>query len=452
VVRLLVGPGELSWTDGAGGVVGWPDASRSPRLRQVLARRLARYRPTGAGSLAGPESAAGLPELLGLVRGGPGTVTAEAVEALRVHRRRRAADRLCVPVGVDDAGVPVALDLKESAQGGSGPHGLCIGATGSGKSELLRTLVLGLVATHSSAELNLVLVDFKGGATFLGLGGLPHVSAVITNLADELHLVDRMADALEGELTRRQELLRAAGNLTGVAEYAAARRTVGRDLPPLPALLVVVDEFSELLAQRPELVDLLGTIGRLGRSLGIHLLLASQRLDEGRLRGLDSHLSYRIALRTFSAAESRAVLGVPDAHRLPPAPGSAFLATGGRAGRFRAAYVSGDHRPVGPDGAGLAGPAPGPALPRRAGGAGRTGVPPSGAGRPTVLDTMIAAMVGRGPAAPGVAASLDAAPPSTGCSACPRSGRDGASRHLVRRTPQVPVGCSTGRFCSAGSR
>ena len=105
---------------------------------------------------------------------------------------------------------------------------------------------------------------------------------------------------------------------------------------------MVVDEFSELLAQRPELVDLLGTIGRLGRSLGMHLLLASQRLDEGRLRGLDSHLSYRIALRTFSAAESRAVLGVPDAHQLPPAPGSAFLATGtGELVRFRAAYVSG---------------------------------------------------------------------------------------------------------------
>ena len=130
-------------------------------------------------------------------------------------------------------------------------------------------------------------------------------------------------------------------------------------MPPLPALLVVVDEFSELLAQRPELVDLLGTIGRLGRSLGLHLLLASQRLDEGRLRGLESHLSYRIALRTFSAAESRAVLGVPDAHQLPPAPGSAFLATGtGELVRFRAAYVSG------PAGAGRTARAAGPA-PRR---------------------------------------------------------------------------------------
>ena len=164
-------------------------------------------------------------------------------------RRRHAADRLRVPIGVDDAGVPVALDLKESAQGGSGPHGLCIGATGSGKSELLRTLVLGLVATHSSAELNLVLVDFKGGATFLGLGSLPHVSAVITNLADELHLVDRMADALAGEITRRQELLRAAGNLTGVAEYAAARRTARAR--PAPAAGAAGRRRRVLRAARP---------------------------------------------------------------------------------------------------------------------------------------------------------------------------------------------------------
>ena len=249
VVRLLVGPSELSWTDGAGGVgaVGRPDAFPVAEAT-ALARRLARYRPAGAGPLAGPESAAGLPELLGLARGAPGTVTAEAVEALRVDRRRRSAARLCVPVGVDDAGAPVALDLKESAQGGSGPHGLCIGATGSGKSELLRTLVLGLVATHSSDELNLVLVDFKGGATFLGLGSLPHVSAVITNLADELHLVDRMADALEGELTRRQELLRAAGNLTGVAEYAERAAPAGG---PAPAAGAAGRRRRVLRAARP---------------------------------------------------------------------------------------------------------------------------------------------------------------------------------------------------------
>jgi DNA segregation ATPase FtsK/SpoIIIE, S-DNA-T family len=410
VVRLLVTP-ELLLRGGGDeqpAVIGYPDGLTVAEAT-ALARRLARHRRAD-GTVAGdPTSAAptGLPALLGLAPGPAG------IAAVRDRWARSEGDRLRVPIGVDELGAPVTLDLKEAAQGGSGPHGLCVGATGSGKSELLRTLVLGLAATHSSEELNLVLVDFKGGATFLGLAGLPHVSAVITNLADELGLVDRMADALAGEITRRQELLRAAGNLVGVTEYAAARRA-GADLPPLPALFVVVDEFSELLAQRPELIDLLVTIGRLGRSLGLHLLLASQRLDEGRLRGLESHLSYRIALRTFSAGESRAVLGVPDAHQLPSAPGSAFLAAGtGELVRFRAAYVSGpDTAPR------AAGPAP--RRPR----AHPFRVAPvrepeqaaqpdeDAADWPTVFDAVIAAMVGSGPPAHRVwLPPLDAPPP-----------------------------------------
>ena len=96
------------------------------------------------------------------------------------------------------------------------------------------------------------------------------------------------------------ELLRAAGNFASLRDYERAREQ-GADLRPLPTLFVVLDEFSELLSAKPEFIDLFVMIGRLGRSLGIHLLLASQRLEEGRLRGLDSHLSYRVGLRTFSA-------------------------------------------------------------------------------------------------------------------------------------------------------
>ncbi|WP_218087421.1 type VII secretion protein EccCa [Streptomyces sp. DvalAA-14] len=260
------------------------------------------------------------------------------------RRSSSEAGRLRVPIAVGADGRPVELDIKESAQGGMGPHGMLIGATGSGKSELLRTLVLGLALTHSSETLNFVLVDFKGGATFLGLDELPHTSAVITNLADEAALVSRMQDALHGELIRRQELLRAAGNFTSALEYERARAS-GTPLAPLPSLFVVVDEFSELLAAHREFMDLFVMIGRLGRSLGVHLLLASQRLDEGRMHQLESHLSYRVGLRTFSAMESRGVLGVPDAYELPPQPGSGFLKSGIEAlTRFRAAYVSGVYR------------------------------------------------------------------------------------------------------------
>ena len=255
---------------------------------------------------------------------------------------RVGAARLAVPIGLSPSQTPVMIDLKESAQGGMGPHGLCIGATGSGKSEALRTIVLSLAATHSPHELNFVLVDFKGGATFLGCDYLPHTAAVITNLEDESSLVERMYDAISGEMNRRQEVLREAGNFANVSDYTAARLDGREDLDPLPALVIVVDEFSELLMQHPDFTELFVAVGRLGRSLHVHLLLASQRLEEGRLRGLDSHLSYRIGLKTFSAAESRQVLGVPDAYHLPGEPGAGFLKTDADAiSRFQAFYVSG---------------------------------------------------------------------------------------------------------------
>ncbi|HIV57199.1 MAG TPA: type VII secretion protein EccCa [Candidatus Stackebrandtia faecavium] len=250
-------------------------------------------------------------------------------------------DRLRVPIGVGPDGLPVDLDLKESAQDGMGPHGLMIGATGSGKSEALRTLVLALAAVHSPETLNFVLVDFKGGATFTRLDKLPHTSAVITNLSDELVLVDRMKDAIEGETLRRQELLRSAGKFASLREYEKAR-AAGAPIAPLPSLLIICDEFSELLAAKPDFIDMFVQIGRVGRSLGVHLLLASQRLEEGKLRGLDTHLSYRIGLRTFSAIESRTVLGVSDAYELPRAPGHGYMRFGTEPLiRFRASYVSG---------------------------------------------------------------------------------------------------------------
>ncbi|MFG2115603.1 type VII secretion protein EccCa [Streptomyces sp. NPDC048718] len=317
--------------------LGRPDAL-GPAGALALSRMIAPYRMRLAATAAEPLAAdTELTTLLGIP-------DLHRHEPAALWRRFGGAGRLRVPIAVGGDGLPVELDIKESAQGGMGPHGMLIGATGSGKSELLRTLVLGLALTNSSETLNFVLVDFKGGATFLGLDELPHTSAVITNLSDEVALVARMQDALHGELIRRQELLRAAGNYTSALEYEKAR-AAGAPLDPLPSLFVVVDEFSELLAAHREFMDLFVMIGRLGRSLGVHLLLASQRLDEGRMHQLEGHLSYRIGLRTFSAMESRGVLGVPDAYQLPSQPGSGYLKSGVEAlTRFRAAYVSGGYR------------------------------------------------------------------------------------------------------------
>ncbi len=326
-LRLRVSGSEL--------VIGQPggdDASARPDHMTYTAaltcgRRLAGYR-------AGRPDASGWQDLLGI--GDLASYT-----ATDCWNNTRPRDRLRVPIGTTATGAPLELDIKEAAEKGMGPHGLCIGATGSGKSELLRTVALGMMVRHCPEALNLALIDFKGGATFAGLEPAPHVAAVITNLSDKAALVARMRDALTGEMNRRQEVLRAAGSLDGVGAYNRARQA-GAQLAPLPVLFIIVDEFSELLSQHPDFADVFVAIGRLGRSLGMHLLLASQRLDEGRLRGLEAHLSYRVCLKTLSANESRIALGTNDGYELPSTPGAAYLRVGtDELIRFQAAYVSG---------------------------------------------------------------------------------------------------------------
>ncbi|MET9287688.1 type VII secretion protein EccCa [Nocardia beijingensis] len=339
-LQLVVADGEVA-ARSAAGVEKFATADEvSTAEAASFARALARYRlATAAQIVSLGEGTTADPGLMALLK----IPDAAQIDPARVWRPRTGRERLRVPIGITPDGTPVEIDIKESAENGMGPHGLCIGATGSGKSEFLRTLVLSLVTTHSPDALNLVLVDFKGGATFLGLDSLPHVAAVITNLEEELSLVDRMKDALAGEMNRRQELLRSAGNYANVTDYEKAR-AAGVPLDPLPALFIVVDEFSELLSQKPDFAELFVMIGRLGRSLHVHLLLASQRLEENKLRGLESHLSYRIGLRTFSANESRAVLGITDAYHLPSVPGSGYLKSDASDPlRFNASYVSGPY-------------------------------------------------------------------------------------------------------------
>ena len=285
------------------------------------------------------EAAAGcsvLPPRAVAANGAAGTTAPPELPALLARVSGGRLRRLAVPFGqYEDGGVAI-LNLTEAAEGGAGPHGLLVGATGSGKSELLRTLVCGLAATHTPAELRMVLIDYKGGTAFAALESLPHVAGFVTNLLDTDGLIERMQAALAGELRRRQQLLRDAG-VSCVAAYGRLSTSSGDDA--LPSLLIVVDEFAELLAACPELVDLFVRVGRIGRGLGVHLLLAAQRLDEGRLRALEPHLRFRLCLRTFTAAESHAMVGSAAAYELPPGPGVGLLSVDGRIRRFRASLA-----------------------------------------------------------------------------------------------------------------
>ncbi|MGW2232427.1 type VII secretion protein EccCa [Streptomyces sp. NPDC001759] len=305
-----------------------------------LARMLAplRLSPESAADGTPVSGAVDFPELLGI----------DDLAALDLPRQwapRGERDFLRVPIGLDDRHEPVLLDLKESSELGMGPHGLCVGATGSGKSELLRTLVLALVATHPPEDLAMVLVDYKGGATFAPFTGLPHVAGVITNLENQAGLVERLHTSLVGEIKRRQQVLKDAGNIADIGHYRALRATARPDLEPLPHLFVVIDEFGELITAKPDFIDLFLSIGRIGRSIGVHLLLSSQRIEGGKLKGLETYLSYRLGLRTFSADESRTVLETTDAFNLPPLPGFGYLKVDTSTyTRFKAGFVSGAYR------------------------------------------------------------------------------------------------------------
>jgi S-DNA-T family DNA segregation ATPase FtsK/SpoIIIE len=320
-VRIVLSPGAAATVEerregGARWSGVWPDAA-DLGLSEALARALAplRLEDREAGPNEGDDVRA-----LDLF----GFHSPRDIDPRAVWRERLRREQLRVPIGIGSSGEPVVLDLKQAAEGGLGPHGLIVGATGSGKSELMRTLISGLALQHPPDTLSFVMIDYKGGAAFAELARLPHAAGLITNLQRDRSLVDRMRDALLGEQERRQGMLRDAGNIDDIRAYRE-RRAEDPGLPPMPYLLVVVDEFGELLSSRPEFIDLFLGIGRVGRSLGMHLLFSSQRLDEGKLRGLESHLRYRICLRTYSATESKVVLGTPDAYLLPPFPGAAYL-------------------------------------------------------------------------------------------------------------------------------
>lgn len=259
---------------------------------ELLARSLAPLRP-GADPLGVPDDVS-----LGDVLADRRLLTCSDRVTAEWECSRSAASGLGAPIGKAAGGV-VRVDLSTD-----GPHGLIAGTTGSGKSELLRTLVLSLALHHPPDRVTFLLVDYKGGAGFRPVESLPHVVGVVSDLRPSG--AHRAITSLRAEIRRRENLVADAG-VDGLVHLP--------DAPP--ALVVVVDEFATLASELPDVLDGLLDVAQRGRSLGIHLLLATQRPSGVVTDAVRANLSMRIALRMIDEDDSRDVIDGPEAATIP---------------------------------------------------------------------------------------------------------------------------------------
>jgi S-DNA-T family DNA segregation ATPase FtsK/SpoIIIE len=314
-----------------------------------LARGIAPIRDAGGEREASsvPESAR-LLDVLRLEPPAPGQIIA----------RWQEGGPATVAVAGESADGPFRIDLRPD-----GPHGLVAGTAGSGKSELLQTIIASLAAANRPDAMTFVLIDYQGGSAFGDCARLPHTVGMMTDL--DAHLAERALTSLTAELTRREHLLAVAG-ATDIDDYLAAR--ILGVAASLPRLVLVVDEFAALARDLPDFVTGLVNIAERGRSLGLHLILATQRPSVMVSADIRASTNLRIALRVTDPAESARVIDAPDAARVSPhLPGRGYARVGaGPLVPFQAAQVSG-RRPVTP---GAPRP-PGAAEP-----AGRPGEPP----------------------------------------------------------------------------
>ncbi len=257
-------------------------------------------------------------------------------DAIEQRWARATSARLRMPLGVGVDG-PIGIDLVAD-----GPHGLVAGTTGAGKSELLRTLVLGAAIEQPPEMVSFVLIDFKGGGAFDAVAGLPHVAAVVTDL--DPAEAGRALRSLRAELRHRELVLRDAG-VSDVAELRSDRAPgpAGTSRPrSLSRLVIVIDEFAALAEELPEFLTGLVDVARRGRSLGVHLILATQRPSGVVTPEIRSNTNLRVCLRVRDVADSVDVLGTADAATLPAVPGRAVVSTGGgMPRRVQVAYPAG---------------------------------------------------------------------------------------------------------------
>jgi S-DNA-T family DNA segregation ATPase FtsK/SpoIIIE len=257
----------------------------------------------------------------------------EPPAAAVIAARWRGSGRSTFAVVGESYDGPFGLDLRRD-----GPHALIAGTTGSGKSELLQTIVASLAVANRPDEMTFVLVDYKGGSAFADCARLPHTVGLVTDL--DPHQVERALASLSAELTRREHILAAAG-AKDIEDYQLL--VDRRQARPLPRLVIVIDEFASMARDLPDFVTGVVNIAQRGRSLGIHLILATQRPSGVVSADIRANTNLRIALRVTDAAESADVIGVPDAAAISKStPGRAYVRLGhGSLVPFQAGRVGG---------------------------------------------------------------------------------------------------------------
>ncbi|TYK43289.1 FtsK/SpoIIIE domain-containing protein [Actinomadura decatromicini] len=231
-----------------------------------------------------------------------------------------------VPIGVGPGGHGSAAESHEIDLRADGPHALIAGTTGAGKSELLQTLIASLAVANRPDEMTFVLIDYKGGAAFNDCARLPHTVGMVTDL--DGHATERALESLAAELRRREEILLKAG-AKDIDDYNDLRPG-DPGLPVMPRLVLVIDEFAAMVTELPGFVAGLVDIGRRGRSLGVHLVLATQRPAGVVTADIRANTNLRIALRVTDPDESVDVLDGPEAAQISKStPGRCYIRSGG---------------------------------------------------------------------------------------------------------------------------
>jgi DNA segregation ATPase FtsK/SpoIIIE, S-DNA-T family len=269
------------------------------------------------------------------------------------RRNPNTRNRLRVPfANRADNGELMFLDMKDMNDGGEGPHGVMSGTTGSGKTSLVRSVLLSILLGHPPDVVQLVLADLKGGSGVKPFAGVPHVSQIITDLERDQALMDRFIEAMWGEIARRKAICDSAG-ADDALEYNAMRSRAqarGDDMLPLPALVVMIDEFAEWFRIQPTAAEVLEQIGRQGRSYWVHLLMASQKIEGRGVENLMENMGYRLVLKT-NTPSAAAAAGVPNALNLPKKPGLGYFRVGSDAAsdivRFQAEHMWREYRRAG---------------------------------------------------------------------------------------------------------